>query len=66
MSKLAKLRKDQSNLPVRGFSEEIVRAVYGSPVVVIAGDTGCGKVGVHVCMYVCTDGGRTKKVLSTF
>ena len=52
MGKLAKLRKDQSNLPVRAFSEEIVRAVYGSPVVVIAGDTGCGKVGAHVCMYV--------------
>ncbi|KAG8236497.1 hypothetical protein J437_LFUL016409 [Ladona fulva] len=42
-SKLKKLRKNQENLPVAQFKKEIVDAVNSNQVVVIAGDTGCGK-----------------------
>lgn len=42
-SRLKKLRKTQSNLPVAQFRNEIVSAVREEQVVFIAGDTGCGK-----------------------
>ncbi|KAK3234500.1 hypothetical protein CYMTET_55256 [Cymbomonas tetramitiformis] len=42
-SKLVQLAKDKARLPIANFMEEIVDAVRGNPVVVIAGDTGCGK-----------------------
>lgn len=42
-SKLKKLRKTQANLPVAQFKNEIVSAVKEEQVVLIAGDTGCGK-----------------------
>lgn len=42
-TKLKKLRKTQSNLPVAQFRNEIVSAVREEQVVFIAGDTGCGK-----------------------
>lgn len=41
--KLKKLREAQSNLPVAKFKEEIVTAVKNKKVVLLAGDTGCGK-----------------------
>lgn len=41
--KLKKLRKFQKNLPVAQFREEIQAAVCAHQIVVIAGDTGCGK-----------------------
>ncbi|XP_052902856.1 probable ATP-dependent RNA helicase DHX34 [Anopheles moucheti] len=42
-SKLRKLRQAQANLPVAKHREEIVEAVRNERVVVLAGDTGCGK-----------------------
>lgn len=42
-NKLKKLRKTQANLPVAQFKNEIVAAVKEEQVVLIAGDTGCGK-----------------------
>ncbi|KAL0870455.1 hypothetical protein ABMA27_005452 [Loxostege sticticalis] len=41
--KLKKLRKAQKELPVAKFRNEIVSAVQNERVVVVAGDTGCGK-----------------------
>eukprot|EP00850_Spirogloea_muscicola_P001166 SM000004S15036 [mRNA] locus=s4:961290:971083:+ [translate_table: standard] len=42
-AKLVKLRKDQASLPIASFEEDILKAVEHNPVVVIAGETGCGK-----------------------
>lgn len=42
-TKLRKLRKGQADLPVAKYKAEIVSAVQNRPVVLIAGDTGCGK-----------------------
>ncbi|XP_058118070.1 probable ATP-dependent RNA helicase DHX34 [Anopheles ziemanni] len=42
-NKLRKLRQAQANLPVAKHREEIVEAVRNERVVVLAGDTGCGK-----------------------
>ncbi|KAG6453031.1 hypothetical protein O3G_MSEX007941 [Manduca sexta] len=41
--KLKKLRQAQQELPVAKYRHEIVSAVQNEKVVVIAGDTGCGK-----------------------
>ncbi|CAH2087005.1 unnamed protein product [Euphydryas editha] len=41
--KLKKLRKAQSELPVTKYRDEIVAAVQNEKVVIVAGDTGCGK-----------------------
>lgn len=41
--KLKKLREAQANLPVAKFKNEIVEAVKREKVVLLAGDTGCGK-----------------------
>eukprot|EP00897_Mesotaenium_endlicherianum_P006647 jgi/Mesen1/600/ME001074S10752 len=43
MAKLVKLRSDQSSLPIAAFRQHIVAAVESQAVVIIAGDTGCGK-----------------------
>lgn len=42
-NRLKKLREAQSNLPVAKFRDEIVEAVRKERVVLLAGDTGCGK-----------------------
>nr|CAD7456069.1 unnamed protein product [Timema tahoe] len=42
-TKLRKLRESQANLPVAQYREQIVSSVLKDRVVVIAGDTGCGK-----------------------
>ncbi|XP_077992529.1 putative ATP-dependent RNA helicase DHX34 [Glandiceps talaboti] len=42
-NKLAKLRKDQANLPIAKYKDKILNAVKANQVIVIAGDTGCGK-----------------------
>lgn len=42
-AKLRRLRKAQADLPVAKYKAEIVAAVQNRPVVLIAGDTGCGK-----------------------
>ncbi|KAF9407084.1 hypothetical protein HW555_012772 [Spodoptera exigua] len=41
--KLRKLRQAQKDLPVAKYRDEIVAAVKNERVVVVAGDTGCGK-----------------------
>uniref|UniRef100_A0A8C5MUR3 DExH-box helicase 34 n=1 Tax=Leptobrachium leishanense TaxID=445787 RepID=A0A8C5MUR3_9ANUR len=41
--KLVKLRKERANLPIYQYREKIVRMVGEHQVVVVAGDTGCGK-----------------------
>ncbi|KAJ9600220.1 hypothetical protein L9F63_009480, partial [Diploptera punctata] len=42
-NKLRKLRQSQANLPVAQYREKIVNSVKSEQVVIIAGDTGCGK-----------------------
>ncbi|XP_049857625.1 probable ATP-dependent RNA helicase DHX34 isoform X1 [Schistocerca gregaria] len=42
-AKLYKLRQSQKNLPVAQYRSEIVSAVQNERVVIVAGDTGCGK-----------------------
>lgn len=42
-NKLKKLRKTQQNLPVALKKTEIINAVRDNQVVILAGDTGCGK-----------------------
>ncbi|XP_064390174.1 probable ATP-dependent RNA helicase DHX34 isoform X2 [Halichondria panicea] len=41
--KLLKIRRDQSNLPIHSYKSSIVSAVFSHQVVIVAGDTGCGK-----------------------
>ena len=41
--KLAKLKKDQENLPIYQYKEQIIHAARSFQVIIIAGDTGCGK-----------------------
>ncbi|XP_066944325.1 probable ATP-dependent RNA helicase DHX34 [Macrobrachium rosenbergii] len=41
--KYRKLRESQANLPIAAYKQEIVSAVKENNVVIIAGDTGCGK-----------------------
>ncbi|KAL5004825.1 hypothetical protein ScPMuIL_018281 [Solemya velum] len=42
-SKLKKLKHDQENLPIFQYREKIVDMIQKHKVVVVAGDTGCGK-----------------------
>ena len=42
-SKLRKLREAQANLPIAEYREQIVDAVREHQVLIVAGDTGCGK-----------------------
>ncbi len=42
-ARLVKIRKDQHNLPIYQYKEKIIEAVRQYQVVVVAGDTGCGK-----------------------
>lgn len=43
LNKLRKLRDTQANLPVARYKDEIIKMVKKEKVVIIAGDTGCGK-----------------------
>ena len=43
MSKLKKLRSSQANLPIAAKRSEIVDLVAKNKILLIAGDTGCGK-----------------------
>lgn len=42
-SKLRKLRESQANLPIAEYKETILETLSDNQVVIIAGDTGCGK-----------------------
>ena len=48
-NKLTKLKEDQRNLPIKQYEDEIVYAVKTNQVVLVAGDTGCGK-STQVCI----------------
>lgn len=54
-TKLAKLRRDQKNLPIFQYQDKIVELVQRHPVVVVAGDTGCGK-STQVPQYLLSAG----------
>lgn len=41
--KLQKLRESQNNLPIKNYKQNILDAVANNQVVIVAGDTGCGK-----------------------
>lgn len=53
--KLAKLRRDQKSLPIFQYRDRIVELVRQNPVVVVAGDTGCGK-STQVPQYLLNSG----------
>ncbi|XP_042343355.1 probable ATP-dependent RNA helicase DHX34 [Plectropomus leopardus] len=53
--KLAKLRREQKNLPIFQYRDRIVELVRSHPVVVVAGDTGCGK-STQVPQYLLSAG----------
>ena len=42
-NKLKKLRQSQANLPIAEYKKEILKSLEENQVVIIAGDTGCGK-----------------------
>ncbi|KAJ7303869.1 hypothetical protein JRQ81_011377 [Phrynocephalus forsythii] len=42
-ARLARLQKERAALPMARYREQVLRAVASSQVVVVAGDTGCGK-----------------------
>ncbi|XP_057306625.1 probable ATP-dependent RNA helicase DHX34 isoform X2 [Hydractinia symbiolongicarpus] len=54
-SKLKKLKHDQNNLPIKQYEESIIYAISGNQVVVVAGDTGCGK-STQVPQYLLSAG----------
>ncbi|WAQ98877.1 DHX34-like protein [Mya arenaria] len=43
LAKLKKVRTDQENLPIYQFKQHIIETVSQHQVIIIAGDTGCGK-----------------------
>ncbi|XP_055751133.1 probable ATP-dependent RNA helicase DHX34 [Salvelinus fontinalis] len=53
--KLAKLRTEQKALPIFQYRDRIVELVRANPVVVVAGDTGCGK-STQVPQYLLSSG----------
>lgn len=54
-AKLAKLRREQKNLPIFQYRDRIAELVRAFPVVVVAGDTGCGK-STQVPQYLLSAG----------
>ncbi|XP_074535431.1 putative ATP-dependent RNA helicase DHX34 [Halichoeres trimaculatus] len=53
--KLAKLCREQKNLPIFQYKDKITELVRRHPVVVVAGDTGCGK-STQVPQYLLSAG----------
>ncbi|XP_020642936.3 putative ATP-dependent RNA helicase DHX34 [Pogona vitticeps] len=43
LARLARLQKERAALPMARYRDQLLQAVAGSQVVVVAGDTGCGK-----------------------
>lgn len=54
-AKLSKLRREQKNLPIFQYRDKIAELVRVCPVVVVAGDTGCGK-STQVPQYLLSSG----------
>eukprot|EP00128_Syssomonas_multiformis_P004343 Colp12_sorted_trinity150504_noHs@26355 len=53
-AKLTKIRDDRKNLPIYAFREQIIEAVREHQVILVAGDTGCGKsTQVRCCCCCC-------------
>ena len=50
-NRMLKIRRDQSNLPIYQFKEHILSTVRTNQVVLVAGDTGCGK-STQVYVYI--------------
>ena len=48
--KLVRIRQAQATLPIRQYRDQIIEAVKTHQVVIIAGDTGCGK-STQACYY---------------
>lgn len=46
LQKLDKKRKEQEELPVFKYRDEIIERINRNPVVIITGETGCGKVNI--------------------
>ncbi|EFA04971.1 probable ATP-dependent RNA helicase DHX34 [Tribolium castaneum] len=61
-AKLRKLRRGQSELPIAGYRQEILDKLGGCRVMLIAGDTGCGK-STQVPQFVYQGG--YKKIVCT-
>ena len=53
--KLVKIRRDQENLPIYQYRPHIVGTVKTHQVVIVAGDTGCGK-STQVPQYLLAEG----------
>lgn len=53
--KLVKLQREQKSLPIFHYRDRIVELVQSHPVVVVAGDTGCGK-STQVPQYLLASG----------
>ncbi|XP_043511200.1 dosage compensation regulator isoform X1 [Frieseomelitta varia] len=51
---LQKSIKDRSHLPVFSMKNEIMNAINESPIVIIRGNTGCGKT-TQVCQFILDD-----------
>ncbi|EDV20774.1 uncharacterized protein TRIADDRAFT_31352, partial [Trichoplax adhaerens] len=54
-AKIRKIKNDQSNLPISQYRSKIITAVQQNQVVIIAGDTGCGK-STQVPQYLLNSG----------
>lgn len=54
-AKLSKLRREQKNLPIFQYRDRIAELVRVCPVLVVAGDTGCGK-STQVPQYLLSSG----------
>lgn len=62
-SKLKKLRNEQENLPVAKYRQQIIDTIKSERVVIIAGDTGCGK-STQIPQYLSDAGfGKVGKLL---
>ena len=46
--------KNRSNLPIMNFKDQIMSNIHESPVVLIRGNTGCGKT-TQVCQFILDD-----------
>ena len=49
--KLVRIRHAQATLPIRQYRDQIIDTVRAHQVVIVAGDTGCGK-STQVCCYI--------------
>lgn len=53
-SKLQQLTQDRQKLPVFNFKAQLMEAINENPVIIVRGNTGCGKT-TQVCQYILED-----------